>query len=153
MVQRKPHKAMIIVDELLKKYQDETILYYIRGYIETNKLLLEVEHDEEVEAAKGMDEEIYELTKDRVLKSKSLMGLNTYCQQFYNRSRSEVKEIDENFFNITNNFTHDIHEQSFIDAPFGLASGLDRKALLMIVNLFIEVEQLQTAEGLLRTIP
>lgn len=29
---------------------------------------------------------------------------------------------------------------------------MDRKTLLMIVNLFIEVEQLQTAEGLLRTI-
>ena len=40
MVQRKINKAMIIIDELLKKYQDETILYYIRAYIEANKILL-----------------------------------------------------------------------------------------------------------------
>jgi hypothetical protein len=38
-----------------------------------------------------MDEEIYELTKDRVLKSKSLAGMNAYCQQFYNKSRSETR--------------------------------------------------------------
>ena len=46
MVQRKINKAMIVVDELIKKYPDETILYYIRAYIEANKLLLEIEHDE-----------------------------------------------------------------------------------------------------------
>lgn len=130
---------MIVVDELIKKYPDETILYYIRAYIEVNKLLLEIEHDEEVEAAKSMDEEIYELTKDRVLKSKSLVGMNAYCQQFYNRSRSEVKEIDENFFNIANNFTQETHEQAYGD------SMAERKALILIIELFIEVDQLQTA--------
>ena len=132
---------------MLKKYPDETILFYIRAYIEANKLLLEVEHDEEVEAAKSMDEEIYELTKDRVLKSTSIVGMNTYCQQFYNKSRSELKEIDENFFNITNNFTQEGHDQGYSD------SLAERKTLMLIVELFIEVDQLQTAEGLLRTIP
>ncbi len=40
MVQRKIPKALIIIDELLKKYHEETILYYIRAYIEVNKILL-----------------------------------------------------------------------------------------------------------------
>ena len=44
-------------------------------------------------------------------------------------------------FNTTNNFSNS-SEGSY-----------DRNSLLMIVELFIEVEQFQTAEGLLRTIP
>jgi len=31
--------------------------------------------------------------------------------------------------------------------------GADRKALLMIVDLFVQVEQLQVADGLLRMLP
>jgi predicted Zn-dependent protease len=56
MCQKKIHKATVVIDELIKKYPDETLLYYVRAYIEANKILLDVEHDEEVEAAKTMDE-------------------------------------------------------------------------------------------------
>lgn len=45
MVQRKIQKAIVIIDKLIQKYPEENILYYIRAYIEVNKILLEVEHD------------------------------------------------------------------------------------------------------------
>ena len=52
--QRRVSKANAIIEELHKKYPDVRVISYIRAFIEVNKLLLEVEHDEEVEAAREL---------------------------------------------------------------------------------------------------
>lgn len=44
--QRRISKASLIIEELLKKYNFTKLLHYIRAYLETNKILLEVEYDE-----------------------------------------------------------------------------------------------------------
>lgn len=46
--QRKVSKASVVIDELLKKYAYARFLYYIRAYLEANRILLDVEYDEEV---------------------------------------------------------------------------------------------------------
>ena len=97
---------------------------------------------------------MYELTKDRVLKGKSLAALNMYSQQFYNRSLAEVKDIDENFFNVTGNFVESgaFHENTSgnfnghdMNSSYNHSKYNDKNVLLMIIDLFIEVEQLPTA--------
>lgn len=48
MCERKILKSLKLIEELMKKYNDVAILYYFRAYIEVNKLLVEVETDEEI---------------------------------------------------------------------------------------------------------
>jgi hypothetical protein len=78
--QRRFFKSVALIEELLKKYRGIKCLHYIRAYLEVNHLLLEVEHDEEVEAAKELGENLYDITRDRVLKTKSPAVLLKYCQ-------------------------------------------------------------------------
>lgn len=52
MCERKFQKSNILIDELLKKNMEVPVMHYIKAYLEVNKVLLEVEHDEEIEAAK-----------------------------------------------------------------------------------------------------
>ena len=44
--QRKISKAFTLIEELTKKYKGIKMLFYIKAYLEVNRLLLEVEHDE-----------------------------------------------------------------------------------------------------------
>ena len=46
LCQRKIFKALKLVEELEKKYPDVALLHYAQAYIETNKILLEVENNE-----------------------------------------------------------------------------------------------------------
>ena len=75
----------------MKKYTDVAILYYVRAYIEVNKILLEVETDEEIESAKMLGEEYYLAHYEKVLKnkSKSISEVLSFCRAYYQLSMEE----------------------------------------------------------------
>ena len=68
--------------------------------------MLEVEHDEELEAAKMLGDDYYLSHFERLLKHKSIANLIQYCQSYYQLSLEQpLSDPDENFF--SNNLAND----------------------------------------------
>lgn len=78
-------------------------MHYVRAYLEANKILLEVEHDEEIEAAKMLGDQYYVSHFERLLKHKSMATFTQYCQSYFQLSLDQsLTEPDENFFSSHN---------------------------------------------------
>lgn len=140
MCDRKFQKANTLVDELLKKNEEIPVIHYIKAYLEVNKVLLEVEHDEEIEAAKLLGEDCYLQHYERILKSKSTHSVLKYCQNFYQlASGSLLTQSDENFFSPQNISAADFHHH--------------HKEIFLIIRLLFEIGQYPIIETLLKMSP
>ena len=80
----------------MKKYNDVAILYYVRAYIEVNKLLVEVETDEEIESTKLLGEEYYLTHFEKTLKNKSkyISEIMSYCRAYFQLSMNDPNRED-----------------------------------------------------------
>lgn len=151
--QRRVSKAALVIEELLRKYPHAKILYYFRAYLEANRLLLELDHDEELEAARDLGEEVEELCRERLLKGKSLGNLLRYCQEYHQLSLGLcVTDYDETYFAQPQMLSPDPNLETAREGA-GYQEGQGEQALLQIIPLLLEVGQLALVEGLLRNIP
>ena len=101
----------------MKKYNDVAILYYVRAYIEVNKLLVEVETDEEIESTKLLGEEYYLTHFERTLnnKSKYISEIMSYCRAYF--QLSIIAFIFITLFIDLNYFSYSIAENLYGFSP------------------------------------
>ena len=153
--QRRVAKAHAIVEELHKKYPNVKQLAFIRAFLEVNRTLLEVEHDEELEAARELGPEVYELSRERVTRGKANGVLLEHCQHYDQLSRGVMPTAYEEHY-----FQGYVNEQEIMletnpkmleSRELETVQGEENRA--HIVPLFLEVGLIPLAEKVGENLP